>query len=63
MYGYVKIQRKHGEVRFTVLELGATTPFGKDYGFMCTCITGSTKFPELSTTSERYRVTEILLIQ
>jgi len=28
-----------------MLESRVTTPFGKDYGFICTCITGSTKFP------------------
>jgi len=41
-------------VRFksTLLELRVNTPFGKDYGFICTCITGSTKFPKFSTTSE-----------
>ena len=34
-------------VRFksTMLELRVNTPFGKEYGFICTCITGSTKFP------------------
>ena len=33
MHGYAKIQRIHGEVRSTMLELRVTTPFGKDYGF------------------------------
>ena len=31
-----------------MLELRAHAPFGKDYGFKCTCITGSTKFPNCS---------------
>jgi len=33
-------------VRFksTVLELRVSMPFGKDYGFNCTCNKGSTKF-------------------
>jgi len=42
---YVKEHRIHGEVKSTMLESRVTTPFGKDYGFICTCITGSTKFP------------------
>ena len=33
-------------LRSTMLELRVITPFGKDYGFICTCITGSTKFPK-----------------
>jgi len=33
-------------LRSIVLESRVTTPFGKDYGFKCTCITGSTKFPK-----------------
>ncbi|KEH37811.1 hypothetical protein MTR_2g047978 [Medicago truncatula] len=37
--------RKHGEVKSTMLESRVTTSFGKDYGFICTCITSSTKFP------------------
>jgi hypothetical protein len=34
-------------VRFKsiMLESRVTTPFGKDYGFICTCNKGSTKFP------------------
>ncbi|KEH37435.1 hypothetical protein MTR_2g037535 [Medicago truncatula] len=39
-------------VSSTTLESMVTTPFGKDYGFKCTCITGSTKFPKSLTTSE-----------
>jgi hypothetical protein len=30
--------------RFIMLEV-KVTPFGKDYGFNCTCNKGSTKFP------------------
>jgi len=63
MHDYAKEHRVHDEVKSTMLESREITPFGKDYGFICTCITGSTKFPELSTASERYRVTEILPIQ
>jgi len=44
--------RKHGEVKSIMLGSRVTTPFGKDYGFICTCISGSTKFPKFSTTSE-----------
>jgi len=33
-----------------MLEQRVSTPCGKDYGFIC--ITGSTKFPKFSTTSE-----------
>jgi len=29
-----------------MLESRVTTPFGTGYGFICTCITGSTKFPK-----------------
>ena len=29
-----------------MLESRVTTPFGKDYGFICTCNKGSTKFPK-----------------
>jgi hypothetical protein len=40
---------KNGEnmvrIRSMMLESRVTTPFGKDYGFKYTCITGSTKFP------------------
>ena len=28
---------------------GKNHPHGKNYGLICTCITGSTKFPKLST--------------
>jgi len=28
-----------------MLEPRVNTPFGRDYGFICTCIIGSTKFP------------------
>jgi len=44
MHDYAKEHRKHGEVKSTVLEFRVNTTFGKDYGFICTCITGSTKF-------------------
>ena len=49
MYDYAKEHRKHGEVKSIMWESRVNTPFGKDYGFTCTCITGSTKFP-ISTT-------------
>jgi hypothetical protein len=29
-----------------MLESRVSTPFGKDYGFICTCNKGSTKFPK-----------------
>jgi len=35
-----------------MLEPRVHTPFGKNYGFKCTCISGSTRFPKFSTTSE-----------
>ena len=41
----------------TMLESRVTTPFGKDYGFICTCIVGSTMFPKLSTAFEHCRLT------
>ena len=47
---------KNGEnmakLRSIMLDSRVHAPFGKDYGFKCTCITGSTKFPNFSTTSE-----------
>jgi len=46
-----------------MLESRVPTLLGKDYGFNCTCITGSTKFPKSTTTSKYYRVTRLLLIQ
>ena len=52
MHYYAKEHRIHGEVKSTMLQSRVTTPFDKDYGFFCTCITGSTKFPKFSTTSE-----------
>jgi len=33
-------------LRSIMLESRVTTPFGKDYGFICTCNKGSTKFPK-----------------
>ena len=39
-------------LRSIMLESRVNMPYGKDYGFICTCITGSTKFPKFSTTSE-----------
>jgi len=39
-------------LRSTMLELRVNTPFGKDYGFICTCITGSTKFPNSNSPYE-----------
>jgi len=56
-------QWKHGEVKSTMLESMVNTSFGKDYGFICTCNKGSTKFPKSTTTSKYYRVTRLLLIQ
>jgi len=35
-----------------MLESRVKAPHGRDYGFICTYITGSTKFPKFSTTSE-----------
>jgi len=51
MHGYAT-RRIHGEVKSTMLELRVNTPFGKDYGFNCTCNKGFAKFPKFSTTSE-----------
>jgi len=47
--------------RSIMLEPRVNTPFGKDYGFICTCITGSTKFPKLSTAFEHCRITGLTL--
>jgi len=35
-------------VKSEMLESRVTTSFGKDYGFIFTCVTGSTKFPKSS---------------
>jgi len=41
-----------------MMELRVKVPHGRDdYDFICTCITGSTKFPKLSTTFEHCRLT------
>ena len=63
MHDYAKIRRRHGEVKSKMLELRVNTPFGKDYGFICTCITGSTKFPKSLTTSGYCRITGLLPVQ
>jgi len=52
MHDYAKEHRIHGVVRSIMLELRVTMPFGKDYGFSCTCNKGSAKYPKFSTTSE-----------
>jgi len=52
MHDYAKEHRKHGVVKFIMLEPRVSTPCGKDCGFICTCSKGSTKFPKFSTTSE-----------
>ena len=44
------IMRKHGGVKVYIDGVkGKNHPHGKDYGLICTCISGSTKFPKLST--------------
>jgi len=63
MHDYAKEHRKHGVVKCIILESTVTTPFGEDYGFICTCNKGSTKFPKFSTTSNIYRVTGVLPFQ
>jgi len=52
MHDYAKENRKHGVVKSIMLESRINTPFGKDYGSICTSITGSTKYPKFSTTFE-----------
>ena len=47
MHGDAKEHRIHGKVKSTMLESRVTTPFGKDYGFICTCNKGSTKVPKV----------------
>jgi len=63
MHDYAKERRKHGDVKSIMLESRVNTSFGRDYGFTCTCITDSTKFPKSTTTSEFYWVTELLPVQ
>ena len=38
MHDYAKEHRINGEVKSIMLESRVTTPFGKDYDFICTCI-------------------------
>ena len=57
MHDYVKERRKHGEVRSIMMESRVNTLYGKDYGFKCTCITGSTKFPKSLTPFGYHRIT------
>jgi len=45
MHDYAEEYREHGVVKSIMLELRVNTPFGKDYGFNCTCNKGSTKIP------------------
>jgi len=47
MHDNAKEYRKHGEIKSNMIKSRVTTPFGKDYGFNFTCITGSTKVPNL----------------
>ncbi|KEH17057.1 hypothetical protein MTR_0048s0020 [Medicago truncatula] len=48
MHDNAKVHRIYMvRVSSTMLESRVTTPFGKDYGFKCTCITGSTKVPKV----------------
>ena len=63
MHDYAKEHGIHGEVKSIMLESRVITPFGKDYGFICTCITGSTKFPKFSTSFEYFRATGVLPFQ
>jgi len=64
MHGYAKEQRKHGvRFMFIMLESRLNTPHGRDYGFTCTCISGSTKFPKSLTPSGYYRLIGMLLVQ
>jgi len=44
MHDYAKEHIKYGEVKSIMLESRVNMPFGKDYGFNCTCNKGSTKF-------------------
>jgi len=61
------IMLKNGEnmvgSKSKMLEPRVNMSFGEDYGFICTCITGSIKFPKSATTSKRYRDTRLLLVQ
>jgi len=49
IHDYAREHRKRGGVKSIMLESRVNTSFGKDYGFTCTCITGSTKFPNSTT--------------
>jgi len=56
MHDYAKEHRKHGEVKSNMMESRLNMPFGNDYGFICICNKGSTKFPK-SNPSEFYWMT------
>jgi hypothetical protein len=63
MDDYAKEHKKHGEVKSIMLEPRVSTPHGKDCGFICTCITGSTKFPKSLTPFGHYRITGLHLVR
>lgn len=45
MHDNAKVHRIHGEVNFHNVGANGKNAICKDYGFKCTYITGSTKFP------------------
>jgi len=61
MYDYAKEHRIHGEVKSIMLDSKVNMPYGKNYGFICTCITGSTKFPKYSSPFGHCRLTRLTL--
>jgi hypothetical protein len=49
---------KHGvRLKSIMLESRVSAPYGRDYGFNCTCIMGSTKFPKSLTPFRYYWIT------
>jgi len=63
MHDYAKEHGKHGEVKVHTMEPRVTTPFGKDYGFICICNKGSTKVPKLQPPLWMYRCSGLLLVK
>jgi len=60
---YAMKQRKHGEVKSNMMESRVNPPFGKDYGFNCTCNTGFTKVPKLQPPLWMYLYSGMLLVK
>jgi len=59
----LKKHKKHGEVRFNMMESRVKSSQGKNYGFTSICNKVLKKFPALSTPSKRHKFARLLLVQ